>query len=643
MSSPPVIAAGYLLDGRYRLEAPLGEGGFGSVWLAADVAGDRRVAVKFLKLSTDWAKQRFAVEAQALGRLHHTGCVTILDHGQVAEPQLSFIVTEYLPGRTLDQWARVGQPLERVISVARQIAETLDAAHRLQIIHRDLKPRNVVIREEADGAPVAKIVDFGIAKLTDEQSADITKTGEVIGSVGYMSPEQLRGSRDIGPTTDLYCLGVLLFEMLTGRPPFVGATPLETSMMHLLDAPPALPEQVPAVLRELVSRLLAKDPADRYGSARLVVQRLEVLVPTATLDFIRPPAAADRKTWIPAAAAFVVVLVLAGAALVFRSPPTVGPVPASKRANAWIKTPQVPVATDLGAALPDLGPPTLDLGPPLLDLGPPEAATGCGSDAVMRGRTMVGDTLVYVPTSYDVTVPAPAVLVLHEGKAPLATMDEFDVVAAAEKYGFVGIAPQYTPTDEIQRLARNTWGGEAYATAWRDLSEVRSKFCLDDERLFVLGHASSGYAADRIATAYPDRVSAVATTSHRASRGDLSQPTGSVRRLFVAPIDDDNDPVNGGRGRCASLEAKLPLSEHENYLKTVHGCASTKPRRTKLRGGTCSEWTCETPLTMCRISGGRHFQAIPGAGKCDGRPSEFPGPEVIWEFFFNPPNAVPRD
>lgn len=258
--------AGRVLAGRYRLEDLLASGGMAQVWQGTDEVLQRQVAVKLLHthLAADATfVARFRQEAVAAARLAHPGIVAIYD--TCSEDGLEAIVMELVPGRTLRQRLDDAEPIDpwQAAGLAAQVADALDAAHSAGLVHRDIKPANVLL--SGDGR--VKVADFGIAKAVAE--ADLTQPGLMVGTAKYLAPEQVRGE-PIDARTDLYSLGVVLYEMLCGRPPFQGDTDAATALMRL-QKDPLRPRQVrpgvPRPLEDVVVRALARDPAERYQSA----------------------------------------------------------------------------------------------------------------------------------------------------------------------------------------------------------------------------------------------------------------------------------------------------------------------------------------------------------------------------------------
>lgn len=325
---------------RYQILREIGRGTMGIVYEAFDPNLERTVALKTVHLQTDNAQnrefeERFQREAKSAGRINHPNIVTIHDAGK--EGDTAFIAMEFLEGRSLREIIDSGvrPTLEETLSFAAQIAEGLDYAHKSGIIHRDIKPANIVVT----GNGRVKITDFGIAQLP---SGDLTQTGTLLGTPKYMSPEQLRGERLDG-RSDIFSLGIILYELLTGQPPFNGDS-LATIMYKILHEPPEDPlarnPQCPTGLCLILARCLAKDKELRYKEAGEIVQDLrnyeqlsdnglraatfrQVSRPQGNLDstlIIEKPAEIHAGTakrrrwpWIAAAAA----LVLTGLALAF--------------------------------------------------------------------------------------------------------------------------------------------------------------------------------------------------------------------------------------------------------------------------------------------------------------------------------------
>jgi serine/threonine-protein kinase len=256
---------GTVFDGRYRIIRKLGAGGMADVYLAEDQELGRQVAIKILNdrhAVDDSFIERFRREAKNAAGLSHPNIVSIYDRGEAEGTY--YIAMEFLDGRSLKELivGRGPAPIKVAIDYARNILAALAAAHKQGIVHRDIKPHNVLIGAEGR----LKVTDFGIARSGASQ---MTEVGSIIGTAQYLSPEQARGA-PVDQTSDLYSVGVVLFEMLTGQVPFTGDTPLEIAMKHLSEVPrppSELRPEVPHDLDSVVLRALAKDPSERYQSA----------------------------------------------------------------------------------------------------------------------------------------------------------------------------------------------------------------------------------------------------------------------------------------------------------------------------------------------------------------------------------------
>lgn len=286
------MQVGDLVSGKYRLLRPLGAGGMGSVWAARNELTNRDFAIKFLKpdlARNREALQRFFNEARACGQIKHAAVVEVYDMGQT-EDGTPYLVMELLEGEGLDQrLARSGifRPGEAAACIA-FIARGLEEAHVRGLVHRDLKPGNLFFALDDRGEVAPKVLDFGVSKATsDAEDPDMikTNTGAVLGSPAYMSPEQARGELDIDGRSDVWSLGVILYEMLLGRSPFDGNNynALMVAILTLPHMPIAIADaSLPQELSDLVDRCLEKDRQKRMGSARELADRLEELVQRIT-------------------------------------------------------------------------------------------------------------------------------------------------------------------------------------------------------------------------------------------------------------------------------------------------------------------------------------------------------------------------
>ncbi|MBS1989856.1 MAG: serine/threonine protein kinase [Cyanobacteria bacterium SZAS LIN-3] len=318
---------------RYVIESVLGLGGMSVVYKAKHKLMGRIVAIKMLHnvLKQDvTALERFKLEAQACSSLNHPNVITVYDFGVTPDGE-PFFVMDCLEGESLkDLIDRKGRiPYDRALSIFKQICEGLEAAHKVGIVHRDLKPANVIVTKQDDGSEHVRLVDFGIAKMVKQDSKNqqhLTKTGEVFGSPIYMSPEQCLG-RNIDARSDIYALGCLMYETLSGVPPFLGDGFLETMNMHVGDKARPLAEvvpdaNVPAELVDIINRCMEKDPGARFQNVGEVRDTL-VYITTVLLGSSRthissisaalpPVASAPKKIPLATIIASVSALLLVG-------------------------------------------------------------------------------------------------------------------------------------------------------------------------------------------------------------------------------------------------------------------------------------------------------------------------------------------
>lgn len=332
---------GRVLRQRYRLERFIAGGSMGRVFSATDLSVERSVAVKIMhpRIGGDDPRflMRFSREASIASQLGHPGIVTIYDFGETDWSQQPYMVMELVPGRSLSDWLQAVHrfPLVRTLDVAIQLARALRAAHRAGVVHRDLKPANVMIHQDEDGIDWVKILDFGLVTVTTDEKSEVsmpyeeqelTRAGTILGSPAYLAPERIVGD-PVDRRSDIYALGVLIYEMLTGTPPFDGDEIEQVLAAQVKDAVPPLwqvyPDaDVPPELEMIVSRCLEKLPDHRYQKVDALLVALKGVYKdvsgesmltevSLSLDLVGPPteeveaevatidlAAAQPRWWI---------------------------------------------------------------------------------------------------------------------------------------------------------------------------------------------------------------------------------------------------------------------------------------------------------------------------------------------------------
>jgi eukaryotic-like serine/threonine-protein kinase len=280
----PSTLPGTVIAGKYRLDGMIGRGGMGSVWSTMHLGLGQRVAVKLIAkryASSREARQRFDLEAKAAAQLRSRYVVQVFDNGET-EDGTPYIVMELLDGESLDHRIerRGPVPLDQTLRIVGQVGRALIRAHGLGIIHRDLKPENIFLTrsDEDDGSEIAKVLDFGIAKIkTSDTSSSATRTGTVLGTPLFMSPEQARGLKSVDHRTDLYSLGMVTFTMLTGRNAFSGESFGDILVAICTQPLPSLRTHaalLPPTLDAWMQRACAKEPGDRFPSVELMLDAL---------------------------------------------------------------------------------------------------------------------------------------------------------------------------------------------------------------------------------------------------------------------------------------------------------------------------------------------------------------------------------
>ncbi|MBW2453996.1 MAG: protein kinase [Deltaproteobacteria bacterium] len=290
-----------ILNGQFKILRKIGTGGMGSVYKASQVEMNRLVAVKILHAKLKDRKDlssRFRREARAMSHLEHPNTAKVMMYGELEEGEL-YIVMEYLEGKNLNQIVRREgpMPLERAIPVLVQVCGALEEAHELGIVHRDLKPENIFLTNRAGFTDFAKVLDFGLAKVTERElrpgSIMLTQEGMVFGTPEFMSPEQAQG-QVLDRRSDLYSLAIILYEALTGKLPFDARTSMEYIQLHVTKPPIHLDERVPGKtfppgLGDVINKALEKEPEDRWATAAAFGEALRGYAPPEALMGVMGP------------------------------------------------------------------------------------------------------------------------------------------------------------------------------------------------------------------------------------------------------------------------------------------------------------------------------------------------------------------
>ncbi len=626
----PVI--GDLFAGRFRVVGTLGEGGFATVFDAQDANG-ARVALKVLKPERggydDQLLRRFEREVRTLSQLRSPHTVRLLAHGRSPDGA-PYAVFEHLDGEELAQvlarrGALSGPEVEHVV---RQLLDALDDAHRRGLLHRDLKPENIIVRDR-DGDPLTiTLIDFGIARPLEGGGPALTKTGELIGTPRYMSPEQLT-ERPLTAASDVYSLGLIAFEMVAGRDALHGGA-LGDQLGRLLDelefGGPGF-EALEPRMRSVIRKMATRAPAERFQTAAAVLSALDG---RAAAPATQSTPVTNRALVLVAAA--VITLAVALAAIVshmFSSPGPTATIPRSysKQATA---APQ-PVATPLPPRLADVQSP-VDASevPPVAEYG----SDGCSASMFPdRGAIHGRDSSVFLPHSVDPRTAVPLVILLHDkGQSPRAFMKGSGFMALATEHEFVLFAP---------RTLRRHRNEEDSTLTNSILDDFVRDHCVDLTRIFVVGHGHGGRVAE-IASCRP-WVAGVAMNSHMPK--EFGEPCRApltprpIPTLMIIPRDSKHHTPFGGTNCGGDPDSPFELSE--TSWAHAHTCEASDERfKVGETANRCRDWSCEVPFRSCMLVGGHPWPGFEGRTAfggdpkgCDGKAPDFDTARVMWEFF----------
>lgn len=559
----------------------VGAGGFGAVWRAFDRQLNRDVAVKLIDGSITDSSRRFEVEVEALQRVNHVSFVRPTDAG-ITKTGEAFLVTEFIDGVTLEAWLRSQPSLDERVRVATAISHGLVAAHREGVVHRDLKPANIMVT--ADGVP--KIVDFGIAKLSGREQPDITKTGEVLGTPGFMSPEQLQGLRNIGPATDMYAFGALLYQMLEGHPPFAGATPLERALNHLTAQPRPM-VAAPPPLRTLTFELLDREPT-RRPTAIAAARQLGGQSPRSTTEPSGPP-----RPWLAALAVLVVALALAAAVVahLLQPPPTPAQAPETRTNPLSGADPDVVPVPEPTSHVADVGIDSADLGAPACP----------GFERLEPGAHIADEiapeAVMVLPAGYNPRRKYPVIVFFHDFyQEPRLALGNIDYeLPRTNDYVFV------YPYGDPNNLGRQHWRGPQVDELPAQLDRLAERICIDQKNVVAIGHGRGGFGALRARCL--GLTTAAATFAFRQPPSQRPRCARAIPELQIFPTDDPSAPVDGSRSCNSSTHA--PVDKTVQTTRKRNGC-SGKPKKLD---DFCVEHQCRTPYVHCEVPGDRKWKA----------------------------------
>lgn len=599
-----MYAAGQLIAQRYRVERELGAGGFGEVFEATDVTTGKHVAIKVTRPDDgqDYlpaTKARFQREARAVEQLESPHTVRLLDAGDSGGKL--FMAFEMVPGEDLRQLLERERRLQpaMAVHVLRQLLDSLGEAHRAGILHRDIKPENIRVFATDNNPMFVKLLDFGLARPTEQGApGGITKTGELLGTPRYMSPEQLK-AEPLTPASDIYSLGIVLLEMLLGSAAIQGgglADQFDRMRTGHVFSSPELRRIGPELAR-VIERMTAVDPDQRFQSADAVL---------ATWTTTAKPTSRNRASILVAATAAAVVLLVAALLLVWPRPSE--NVPPQTRTAVLVEQPPV--------AQPAAQPRPRDAGQsaPLEPLKFPDARPGVGSAGCTK-NVAPDDELIYVPPGYEPGTPHPVIVFMprdlsetalvvarlhaEQGEKPLerhrlAMLDATRLLDYADEHDLLVLIPR----------AEQGWNPDPNrGPILRSIEKTQQSLCVDTSRLFLVADFESGAVALDFGAS--DWVAAIAVYAFMPERWRVERLVQSGKpTLWLTPTNSRRVPMNGDS--CLGEEHPT-LSEWEATLRGFNGCDDTAVDIDVAPGASCRRWSCEAPLWSCAIAGGYHW------------------------------------
>ena len=664
---------GDLFSGRYRIESVLGEGGFATVYRAVDTTNRQPLALKVLAPDDGRGyavatRARLRREVEILQRLRHPNIVQQLAYGE-SPSGLLFVTFELLAGRDLDAVLDEAGRLSPAftVSVMRQVLLALQTTHREGLLHRDLKPQNIRVIRHHDATTSVKLMDFGIARGSDSGHPSITKTGVLIGTPRYMSPEQLRGN-PLGPSSDIYSLGLIAFELLMGAAALAGNTIFD--QIERMGATEGLRvsglENVNPGLLVIIQRMTRPAPQERFQSAHAVLAALDEVAsghtgitqsvsldPTArehpVVSSNIQPARESRSAWLVAIGAALGGFVLVGLFMgdtanpAPQKPPPLAPSSQALRPNGETQHP--PPAPDADVPSPP---------------APVEPAKGDGCDEASGGERGIVELnrslAVYVPRGYSPGVAHPLVVVANDTRSPPTTLlsDEAGLTRMADNHGVLLLSTSDIGLDEIEGNGR--WGSVRDLKMIREQFRfVKQEFCVDTSRVFAVSHGRGGRALVRLAC--EDWIRGVAMKSwslRRNSGDDGSEPldVDSLREEAVfcdKPVpgilywarDSKLVPYTGGTS-CAHSRIMLSKDEVDGIWMQRNSVDAGPQTVTLPNGDVCQTWSGKAPFRSCLLRGGYPWPGTTWSGTGGGlcaleagaeTPPDFPLAEDAWKFF----------
>lgn len=583
--------------GGFTLLEQLGVGGQATVYRATD--GRQQVALKVLHVehtpySQEMQLPRFYRELDALMQLTHPNIVRLLAHGEWnGQPYAAF---EYIDGEDLSVMLHRQRQLPENVAlhILRQLLSALDAAHRRGLIHRDIKPDNIRV---AGPHMLVKVLDFGIAR-TDDTARALTKTGELVGTPRYMSPEQLHG-HPLTPASDVYAAGLVMVEMVCGTHALPGGSIGEQMVRLLPEHRFFQPGTMSRAVEPVIVRMLDPDPTRRFPNAAAVLAALDR--PSVSREFpaadrsgiqptVEPSNGVNLRVLQIAAAALVALCVVAALALgrVTAADDTpVAPPVAEKRNN-----PLTPTPPEALVALPTK---TVELDTT------PEFSCLARDEIAPVAKYAGYEVNVVLPDSYDGTTRLPAVFVFNNYTDTAANqLLQRTTLSRFAEHGYIVVAPHHNAT---------------FGAAWFQahgvdavLDALQHELCIDEDRIYAIGDGNGGQPVEEQRC---DRFRAVAVVDYRRTTGGKFGLIGefaqkvppacatAVPYLYIASLSSCNWPVEGGNG-CNTYIVRASLASHIADWQRLNVCdLGESPRKRKQYGLTCERWSCEADFEQC--------------------------------------------
>ncbi len=686
---------GETFQGRYELRGELGRGGFAVVYRALDQLAQRDVAIKIIEPgSSGYAEtmhSRFMREVRVLSSLRDPHTVTMFDFGETPDGLL-YMVFEFIPGKDLEGVLRAGpMPQGDALYVVRQVLQSLREAHAAGLLHRDIKPANIRVFDYMGDPLRVKLLDFGIARQAEKGEGRITQEGAMIGTPQFMSPEQVFGA-ELTPASDLYSLGLVAYELLTGVAAVDAPSATEILMLQVNGPPIRLPQDVPVTpaVRSVVERMVQRDVHQRYQTAEDVMRALDLAeasasqpIPVAralpaeppnrdptprsapiahhprpgtTLDEgFQPaaPAAEDPRRRALSIMAALAALLVAGAfvaavALVFSgdepSPaPTVAPIalpqPEEQAAAPVPEPPETPPPDPHVEAFIDARRAVVTARSEAIQTVGEDPCDGRPLAAGLQTLRPGDATGVYIPRGYDGRVKMPVLLAFHDSR-PVEPPRYFEGIAVqkfADEHGVIVVVPRSV----FELFLSTAWANTSPDYLRSLIDAARSRLCTND-RVYAMGHGDGGIFLARARCEVP--LSGIALVGVRETYTAPCAESGSPtilltgERDFYNPIDLDGEFPAG----CGNVRARS-LADREEALREANGCGS----RTKKWPAPSSRLecramqSCDVSTVSCVHPDGHHFPGyvatppesmLPNSHCASNRMSIDPWP-VFWKFW----------